>query len=88
MNKRYSVSEVCEITGAEKTFVVHCLRSHWVSPAHPEESELDEEDLARLRLILCLQEDLGVNEEAVPVILHLLDQIYTLRDEVMNRRAE
>jgi chaperone modulatory protein CbpM len=68
--------EACEEAGVEKTFVVRCLRAHWVTPAFPEEAELDEVDLARLRMIATLREDFGVNEEAVPVILHLLDQMH------------
>jgi chaperone modulatory protein CbpM len=36
-------------------------------------------DVARARLIRDLREDLGVNDEAVPVILDLLDQLHGLR---------
>ena len=39
----------------------------------------DEADLARVKLIAELHRDLGVNEEAMPLVLRLLDQIYTLR---------
>ena len=74
--RRYSLLEACEHTGSEQTYVVRCLRAQWICPAFPEELELDEADLARLRLILTLQEDLGVNDEAVPVILHLVDQLH------------
>jgi chaperone modulatory protein CbpM len=76
MSRRYTWIEACVETGAERTFLVHCLKAQWVLPAYPEEAELDEADLARLRLIITLREDLGVNEEAVPVILHLLDQLH------------
>jgi chaperone modulatory protein CbpM len=64
-----------------KSFLVRCLRERWVRPAFPAEGELDAEDLARLRLIVELLGDFGVNEEAVPVILHLLDQLYALADK-------
>lgn len=40
---------------------------------------LDEEDLARAKLIRELQEVFGVNDEAIPIILHLLDQLYFLK---------
>ena len=39
----------------------------------------DEADLARIKLIAELHRDLGVNEEAMPLVLRLLDQIYSLR---------
>jgi chaperone modulatory protein CbpM len=74
--RKYTLVEACAETGVEKAFVVHCLRARWVRPAFPDETELDELDLARLRLIATLREDLGVNDEAVPVILHLLDQLH------------
>lgn len=77
---RYTIEEASELAGAEHGFVVHCLRAHWVVPAFPEESALDEVDVARLRLIRELVQDFGVNDEAVPVILHLLDQLHTLHE--------
>ncbi len=85
--KRYTVGEVCELAGVQRSFLVRCFRAHWVSPAYPAESELDEKDLARLRLIAELLGDFGANEEAVPLILHLLDQLYTLRDAPFPKRA-
>ncbi|MEZ5960587.1 MAG: chaperone modulator CbpM [Hyphomonadaceae bacterium] len=38
-----------------------------------------EGDLARARLIKDLMKDLGVNAEGVDIILHLVDQIHSLR---------
>ena len=80
--KRYVLTEVCETLGIEKGFVTHCIRSHWVRPADTSELHLDEQDMARLRLIHELIADFGVNHEAVPIILHLLDQLYTQRQSV------
>lgn len=64
------------------------IERQWISPRRPdihEISELDEEDLARIQLIQELQEDLGVNDDAIPIILSLIDQIHHLRFEVRNR---
>lgn len=36
-------------------------------------------DVERVRLILDLRDTLAVNEEALPLVLSLLDQIYALR---------
>jgi chaperone modulatory protein CbpM len=36
-------------------------------------------DIARIRLIQELRDDLQVNEEALPVVLSLLDQLYDVR---------
>ena len=38
-----------------------------------------EVDLSRAQLIRDLREDLGVNDEGVSVILHLIDQMHGLR---------
>lgn len=79
---RISIQEACERIGVEQSFLIHCVRAHWLSPAFPETSELDDEDIARLELIRELRDDFGANEEALPIILHLLDQIYFLRYQV------
>lgn len=36
-------------------------------------------DVARVRLIRELRDDLAVNEEALPIVLSLLDQLYEIR---------
>ena len=52
----------------------------WVLPVSREgEYFFDDADLARARLIAELHRDLEVNEEAMPVVLRLLDQVYSLR---------
>lgn len=59
----------------------------WVAPAqpaHPGEAGpvFDEADLARIRLVCELRDDLGLDEEAIPVVLSLVDQLYGLRREL------
>jgi chaperone modulatory protein CbpM len=49
----------------------------WVRPEP--DGMFDAIDLARVRLIYDLRRGLGVQEDAVPVILALLDQVYDLR---------
>jgi chaperone modulatory protein CbpM len=56
------------------------VEQRWVLPTRQEERLLfDEADMARIRLIRELRTDLLVNEEAIPVVLSLLDQIHALR---------
>ncbi len=74
---RYLIVEACEKIGVKQEFLVRCIRAHWVMPA--EEATLDDEDLARARLIHELMDDFGANEESIPIILHLLDQLYEFR---------
>lgn len=42
--------------------------------------EFREIDVARVRLIRELRHDMALGEEAMPVVLSLLDQVYDLRD--------
>ncbi len=52
----------------------------WVKPPDVENTEnLDEEDLGRLQLIHELRDRLGVNDESIPIILHLVDQLHLAR---------
>lgn len=56
------------------------IEAGWVVPCqHPAGREFSEVDLARVQLICDLKSELGINDEAVPVILDLLDQIYGMR---------
>jgi chaperone modulatory protein CbpM len=52
----------------------------WLAPAESSgEPEFSEIDLARARLIQQLKKDMGVNDEGIGVILHLLDQLHGIR---------
>ncbi len=52
----------------------------WVRPtAAGTEQMFDDDDLARLHLIFDLTDVMGVNDEAVPIILSLVDQVQVLR---------
>jgi chaperone modulatory protein CbpM len=56
------------------------IEAGWVTPRqHPVGRDFSELDLARVQLICDLKDELGINDEAVPVILDLLDQIYGMR---------
>ncbi|MDB5315415.1 MAG: hypothetical protein JWO24_1259 [Rhodospirillales bacterium] len=57
----------------------------WVADGliRPEQGEIFAEiDVERVRLILDLRDTLDVNEEALPVVMGLLDQIYALRRQL------
>lgn len=56
------------------------IEQHWVLPVQTQDSFFfDEADVARVRLITELRGDMGVNDDAIPVVLRLLDQVYSLR---------
>jgi chaperone modulatory protein CbpM len=75
-----SIVQVAEVTGLGETEIISWVEREWISPA--EKEVFDDEDISRIRLILDLQTHMGVNEEGISVILHLIDQIYYLRSNL------
>jgi chaperone modulatory protein CbpM len=56
------------------------LEQRWLIPDQTAAGmNFSDMDVARARLIQDLKTDLGVNDEGVDVILHLLDQLHGLR---------
>ena len=56
------------------------VEQEWIIPAHGDDRPLfNEADLARMRLLQTLENDLAVGIEAIPVILSLVDQLHELR---------
>lgn len=78
--KKFKLAEVSALTGLDRSTVVVFIQREWVCPATTE--ELDEEDVARIRLIQELRTDFGANDESIPIILHLMDQLYVLRQKM------
>ncbi len=58
------------------------VAADWVRPEHHQGAwYFTELDVARASLIREIRDDLAVDEETVPVILSLLDQLYAARHE-------
>lgn len=59
------------------------VRRGWVAPAGGDGGpHFDELDVARIRLLCELKDEMMVNDEAMPVVLSLLDQLYGVRREM------
>jgi chaperone modulatory protein CbpM len=80
MAKLDEVAGACGLAVEEITLWVD---EGWVMPrtAAPKRGtlEFDDADIARLRLIGDLVHEMAVGREAVPVILHLVDQLHAMR---------
>ena len=60
--------------------IIRWIEKRWILPTEEDGRFLfDEADRARTKLIAELHRDLGVGDEAMPLVLRLLDQVYTLR---------
>jgi chaperone modulatory protein CbpM len=56
------------------------IHEEWIVPAASAgEMTFSDADVARVQLIRDLQNDLGINDEGVGVILNLVDQVHGLR---------
>lgn len=76
--KTEEVLTICRrVTAGELTLWVE---RHWVRPQHEGGALLfSEADVARVEMICDLREDLALDDEAMPVVLSLLDSVYALR---------
>ncbi|HEX6012805.1 MAG TPA: chaperone modulator CbpM [Geminicoccaceae bacterium] len=76
-----SLEEVLgELETVERAEVLAWVEASWVRP-DPDESGLRfaPVDVARLRLVRELRHDLAIDDEAMPVVLSLVDEMYALR---------
>ncbi len=79
-----SIREVIvEIEGVSETELRVWIESGWIRPARTQaDYAFSEMDIARVSLIADLRQRMGVNDEAMPVVLDLMDQLYGLRREL------
>jgi len=76
----FSLQQVITEVGVTETDLHLWIEQRWVLPQRRDDGFVfDDVDLARARLIRELRVDLMVNEEAIPVVLSLLDQVHALR---------
>lgn len=74
-----SLEMVCEECAITRHDLLKLIVRDWIRPADPERHCFDAEDVARIRLILVLSDELEVGDEGIPIILNLLDQLHVLR---------
>ena len=74
------LSEVEDQLSIERHMLRGWIEQRWIRPTlNDGEPLFDEADMARARLLAELQQDYNVSDEAMPVVLQLLDQVYALR---------
>lgn len=78
----YEITEIIEIYQLNEIFIYECIEREWIRPSDTEEKLLDQEDIARILLIKDLKEVFGVNDESIPIILHLIDQIHGFKSQL------
>jgi chaperone modulatory protein CbpM len=78
-----ALETLLQIVRVDEAELRHWIENGWVLP----EGEKDrwvfhEVDVARVRLIVEIRHDLAIDDDALPVVLSLLDQLYGLRREL------
>ena len=78
-----SQTEFLTLTSVEDATLEYWLDEEWLLPKGLRgKLYFSDIDVARAQLILTLSGDFGVNTEGLGIILHLLDQIHSLRAAV------
>jgi chaperone modulatory protein CbpM len=65
-----------EIRGLDRRALDSFIAQGWV---RPENDQFDEIDVARVRLIVELRNEMAVEDETIPLVLSLLDSLYDAR---------
>ena len=79
----YTEIEFLEQTQLDVYTLEIWLKEEWLIAQFTDEGRcFTEIDVARVTLISDLQNNMGINKEGLDVILHLLDQIYSVRRQM------
>ncbi|MGH7091253.1 MAG: chaperone modulator CbpM [Stellaceae bacterium] len=82
------LDRVCGLVGLEVEELERWIGESWVLPAREGGAYVFHEvDVARVRLIAGLTHELQIDEDAMPVVLGLLDQLYALRRRLKGMAA-
>ena len=65
-----------QVRGLERRELESFVARGWV---RPENGQFDEIDVARVRLIIELRNEMAVEEDTIPLVLSLLDDLYETR---------
>jgi chaperone modulatory protein CbpM len=83
------IAAVCRLVGGiEVTELERWIVARWVLPERDGSAYVFHEvDVARVRLIVEMKQDMALDEEAIPLVLRLLDQVYALRRRLRTVRT-
>ena len=71
------------LRGLERRELVRWVENRWVLPErHAESWVFHEVDVARVELIFEIRRDFAIDDEAMELVLGLLDQVYSLRRQM------
>ena len=66
--------------GLDRRELVHWVENRWVLPERQQDTWIFHEvDVARVELILEIRQEFAIDDDALGLVLSLLDQVYDLR---------
>jgi chaperone modulatory protein CbpM len=69
--------------GLDRGELTHWVENRWVLPERRDKTWIFHEiDVARVELILEVRREFAIDDEALPLVLGLLDQVYDLRRQL------
>ena len=72
-----------QIEGLDPGDLMRWVENRWVLPERRDRTLVFHEvDIARVELILEIRQEFAIDEEALPLVLGLLDQVYGLRRQL------
>jgi chaperone modulatory protein CbpM len=72
-----------QMRGLDRRELMRWVENRWVLPERQERTWIFHEvDVARVELILEIRQEFAIDEEALPLVLGLLDQVYDLRRQL------
>jgi chaperone modulatory protein CbpM len=80
MNQEEVLSRIASVSAVQLRIWVS---EQWVKPAGGDAGPVfNDADIARIRLVSMLHNELEVGREAIPIILSLIDQVHDLREQM------
>jgi chaperone modulatory protein CbpM len=71
------------VRGLDRRDLMRWVENRWVLPERREQTLIFHDvDVARVELILEIRHEFAIDEEALPLVLGLLDQVYDLRRQL------
>ncbi|MBW6426015.1 chaperone modulator CbpM [Rhizobium sp. XQZ8] len=74
--------EFCRVLEIETTTLDLWVEERWIIPENHAAIAFGDVDVARGRLILDLVRNMGVNDAGVDIVVDLVDQLHTLREQM------
>lgn len=86
---RMTMHQLARTSGIKVETLEFWIEQEWLVPGTTSTgTRFTDVDVARVRLIQQLKNDLGANDEGIAVILHLMDQLHGMRRALAHMRNE